>query len=501
MEDKAAGGVRWTILTYAVSKVITFAATAVLARLLVPADFGVVMLGFVAMNVIGIFGDLGLGATLVVRQDLDRPALGTVLTLLVASGTALAGLLVLTAPVLSRMFREPRLGGVLVALAPLTVMGSFNWFYQWLLQRDLEFKRRFIGVAVQTLAYASVSVSVAVLHAGVWSIVAGHLAGQGAMAVAHVVMVGFVPPSFDRPLARDLLRTSRSFLLQSADRLLGGSADYLAIGRVLGAAPLGLYSMAFRLSELLHLAIADPVAKVTFPMFARMRHRGEAVADRYLEVLRLIATLTLPMGALLSAAAVPFTRAVYGPKWLGMTTALSILAVWGAFQCVETTLEWLLNSVGGQGRVALVAVVVLVVEVPSLFLAADRGGIAGAAWVILGATVVSLLALVFAVKASIDVGVTAHVGAVVPPLLASGAAWVVARVAAQVVGGEGLIVLVVAVVAGGAAYLVALAVLAPQALVGTIRQVRAVVRGGVGPDEPAAAPPPTPWEPGGGDGP
>ncbi|MCU1451788.1 MAG: lipopolysaccharide biosynthesis protein [Acidimicrobiales bacterium] len=488
MEEKAVGGVRWTLLTYAVSKAITFGATVVLSRILVPADFGVVMLAFAAINVVGLFGDLGLGATVVVRQDLDRRSLGTVLTLLLASGTVLAILLVATAPALSSAFHEPRLRGVLMTLAPLTIVGSFNWFYQWLLQRDLEFRKRFVGFAVQTAAYAFVAIGSAAFGAGIWSIVAGHLAGQVSMAVVYLVLARAIRPALDMRLARDLVRTSRGFLLQTAARLLQGDADYVAVGRTLGAARLGLYSMAFRLGELLYLAIADPVAKVTFPGFTRMRLRGEAVRHQYVEVLRLVALVTFPTGAVLSAVAVPFTRLVYGPHWLGMTGALSIMAVWGAVRCVQSTVEWLLNSVGGETQAGVVATVLLVVQVPLFFVAADSLGIAGVAWVLLGGVSVSLLVLVLFVAARIGVGLGEHVRAMGPVALASTGAWLAARAVSGHTPGSALVAFAIPTALGVVVFLALVSVFVPGVVATTLDQAR---RAFLTPSGPPAAGPPT----------
>ncbi len=477
MEEKAVGGVRWTMLTYAVGKVVTFVATVVLARILVPADFGVVMLAFVAMNVVGLFGDLGLGPTLVVRQDLDGPAMGTVLTMLLASGAALAVLLIAVSPLLSDAFHEPRLQSVLIALAPLNLLGSLNWFYQWRLQRDLEFRRRFYGFAAQTVAYAAVAVGSAIAGAGVWSIVAGHFAGHVAMAATYLLLSGLVRPTYDSKLARSLLRTSRGFLLQTGTTLLQGDIDYVAVGRTLGSAQLGLYSMAFRVSELLYLAIADPVAKVTFPGFTRMRARGEDVSASYLEVLRLIALVTCPLGAVLSATATEFTQLVYGPKWVGMASALTVLAVWGAVRCLKGTVEWFLNAVGGETTVGVVGTIMLAVQIPLLFVASAEYGIAGTAWVILGAAAMAVVLLAASARWRVDVGLVDQVRAVLPVAIASTGAWFAARGATRLPMKNELISLLIPVLAGGIAYVGLVSVLAPGALVRAVGLARRVAFG------------------------
>lgn len=490
----AVGGVRWTLLTYVVGKGITLAATIALARLLAPADFGVVMLAFVAINLIGLFGDLGLGATLVVRRDLDGRSLGTALALLLGTGALLGLVLAGAAPLLAGILEEPRLRGVLTALAPLTVIGAVTWFYQWLLQRELEFRVRFLGFLGQAAVYAAVAVGAAAAGAGVWSIVAGHLAGQVAMAAIFLARAPRVRPGFDRTVARDLLRSSGGFFLQNTATLVQQNADYLAIGHALGSAPLGLYSLAFRVSELPHLAVADPVAKVTFPTFARMQAAGEDVNRHYLSTLRIVALVTAPWGVLVSAVASPFIRLVYGSRWLPMVGALAVLAVWGAVKSIQSTIEWFLNAVGGSGAAGGVAAVVLALQLPALFLAADAGGIEGVAWVVLGGVALSAAALVKFVGARTGVGAGAHAVSLWPILVAAGTAWVAARSVAVAVGGPAAVACGAGVAVGTAVYLGLVTALAPGSVRMAVALVRQVVRAGggaaraPGPVAPAGAP-------------
>jgi lipopolysaccharide exporter len=502
MEQRAVAGFRWTLLTYAVGKVITLASTVVLARLLNPADFGVVMLAFVAINVVGLFGDLGLGATLVVRQELDRRGTGTVLTLLIGTGVLLGALLVMAAPFLADVFDEHRLGGVLVALAPLTVLGSVNWFYQWLLQRELEFRTRFMGHLAQALVYGTTAVTAAALGAREWSIVAGHLAGTVAMTVVFLASARTrVRPAFDRTIVRSLFATSRGFLLQSTATLLQQNADYIAVGRTLGSTPLGLYSMAYRLSELPHLAVADPVARVTFPGFTRMRLRGEDVRRHYLRTLRMVAVFTGPVGAVLSAVVAPFTLVVYGRRWVPMAGALSILALWGVVKSAQVTMEAALNSAGGSDDAGVTALAVLALQVPALFVAAAAGGLVAVAWVIVAGACLSALVLVARLRRRLGVGFAAHRRALTPVVVACLAAWLSARGVSHVLrDASSFLALAAAVTCGLVAYFAVLAVLAPGAVGEAVDQIRGSARADSSISDgpaPTAAPGPFEAAPGG----
>lgn len=466
VEERAVRGVPWTILAYAANKLVTVGTTLALARLLTPEDFGIVALALLAVVALSFLRDLGLNGALVIRRDLDERAQGVVLALMLTTGALLAAALAASAPLAARLFDEPRLEGVLEVLSIAVLLGGFTWFYETVLQRELEFKKRFVSVTAQTVAYAATALTLAALGAGVWSLVVGQLAGTVAFGVALVAVAPYhVTPRFDWTTARGLVRSSRGFMLQGVTAFLQQNADYFAVGRILGAAQVGFYSLAYRLAELPYWAIADPVARVTFPAFARMRHRGEDVRPAFLSTLRLVALVSCPFGVVLSGAAEPFTAALLGDKWLPMVGPLAVLGIWGAVRPVQVTIAWLLNSVGQAGLMGLISVAVLVPLIPGLLVAADLGGITAVAWVMLGDMVVSLLVLSWFAARRADVRLGAQARAVAPVLLACVLAWAASRAVTIALDEErAFVALAAASLAGAAAYVGGVAVLAPGLL-------------------------------------
>jgi lipopolysaccharide exporter len=466
VEERAVRGVPWTILAYAANKLVTVGTTLALARLLTPEDFGIVALAVLAVIALSFLRDLGLNGALVLRRDLDERAQGTMLALMLIMGTVLTAVLAAISPLAARLFDEPRLTNVLAVLSVTVLLGGFTWFYETVLQRELEFKKRFVSLSAQSLTYAIVALTLAALDAGVWSLVVGQLAGTVVFGVALVAVAPYhVVPRFDGEIAVDLLRSSRGFLAQGVTAFFQQNADYFAVGRILGAAQVGYYSLAYRLAELPYWAIADPVARVTFPAFARMRHRGEDVRSSFLSTLRLVALVSCPFGVVLSGAAEPFTAALLGDKWLPMVGPLAVLGIWGAVRPIQVTVAWLLNSVGQAGLMGVISVVVLVPLVPALLVAADRGGITAVAWVMLADMLVSLLVLGWFAARRGGVPVSQQARALAPVVLACVPAWLATRGAALALDDQPpLVALVASSLAGAAAYLAGVSVVAPGLL-------------------------------------
>jgi lipopolysaccharide exporter len=432
VDERVIRGIPWTLLSYAFSKLVTVLSMVVLARLLVPDDFGIVALATLAVQIFNVLGTFGLSGVLVVRQDLDARGMGTILTLMLAFGALVALVLVALSPVVADLFDEPRLTGVLAALSTMVFLAGFVWFYETLMQRELEFRKRFISLMVQSVVYASLAISLASLGAGVWSLVVGQIGGMAAFGVALCLLAPYrVRPAFDAGEARASFVAGRGFLLHGSLAVVEQNIDYIAVGRILGTTQLGFYSVAYRIGELPYLAIADPVAKVTFPGFARMRHRGEDVTAPFLSALRMVALVACPLGIFVSAAAEPFTAALFGDRWLTMIGPLSVLGIWAAVRPVQATVGWLLNSIGEAWVMAVSSVLVFIPLIPGLVVAAELGGITAVAWVMLADLTASLLVLGIVAARRAGVPAVSQLRAV-SPVAAScavtwAAVWAVAR--------------------------------------------------------------------------
>ena len=466
------------MLSYAANRVVSVATTILLARLLAPADFGLFALALLGTGFISHFSGLGLGTTLVLRQDLDRRGQGTILSLLLITGVAFALVLAALSPAAAALFREPRLLEVLLAMAGILSFTGVNWFYDSLLQRELAFRARFIAQMVSTVAFSVVALSLAFGDAGVWALVAAHVAMHAARGVALLWLAPYrVRPTFDVALARDALRTGSGFVLQDGATYLQQNADYIVIGRVLPTAQLGFYSMAYRQAELPHYAIADPVARVTFPSFAGMRHRGEEVMPSFLSGLRLVALATCPLAVVLSAASEPFTRALFGDRWLPMIGVLSVLGVWAVARPLEVTVSWLLNSIGEARLVGWISVAMLAPLAAGLFAAASRYGIVAVAWVLLAHILLLYAMLMLAVRRVTGVPVRRQWDALQPLVLASVLSWLATRATADALAGiPPFLALVAASAVAFAVYLLGVRLMSPEVLPYAVRQVKRATR-------------------------
>jgi lipopolysaccharide exporter len=478
LQRQAARAVPWTLISYAANKAVTVLTTIVLARLLTPRDFGLVAIATLIVGVVALFSRAGLGNALILRQEQDRLALATAFSIMLALGVAGAAICALAAPLLARAFDTPSADVVIAASAAALAYSGVAGFYEALLQRELRARAMFVCQALQTVLYAAIAIPLAAAGAGVWSLVVGGLASSAAFALAVVIAArSWLWPRWNRSAASDFWQTGRGFLFQNVFWFASANVDYAVVARYSGAANLGAYTMAYRLVEVPNLAIADPVAQVSFPSFARMRARGLEVQSAYLRVLGLIALAACPLALLLSASADPFVAAVLGSSWESAVTPLTVLGIAGAFLPLSATAGWLLNSVGEPMTSARISGVTFLLFIAPLIIAAMDGIVAVAVVMLVRAVLTYAIILVAtARRAGVGVGRQLAVLRGVAPGCA--AAWAATYgVASALDGSPAGVALAASVAVGLAVYVAVVAVLDRSILPAAIGQVRLALLG------------------------
>jgi len=474
LDDQALRSVPWTLLSYIGNRGIGFIAQLVLARLLVPSDFGLIALANTTMLLMTWLRDVGLAATIISRPNLTREEQGTVLTLMIAFSVVISLVGVALAPAIASLFNASRLESIVRVLSLSVSLGGFAGFAEAQLQKHMEFNKRFVAQMVQAGSYAGVAIVLAAAGVGVWSQVAGTLAMMtiGTAAMAYMARAYWVPLRWNGEEARDILTTSSGFLAQVILYFFQQNTDYVVVGRYLSKAQTGFYYTAYRLAELPFSAISDPVARVTFAAFSGMRTRGERIEEPYLSVLRLVTVVSCPLGALMSGLADPFIRVVLGDKWVPMVGVLAVHGAWSAIRPFQNTASWLLNSSGGQGTLARINAYLYVPLVPALVIAAKQSGIVAVAWVIVAFTAFTLVAFVFAARRLVDLRPVQQFRAAAPALVACVPAWGASYGAAHALSGAPLAGLLLGAIAGLAAYVATLCAID----VDIIRQSHAQIR-------------------------
>jgi O-antigen/teichoic acid export membrane protein len=333
LRSRVMNGLGWKLATQVVLQGSRAIVSVILARLLLPEEFGLAMMAVVVASLALIFSDLAFGAALIQRSELDQRDCSTVFWVSVAVGAVFSVACALGSAVLAQLYSEPRVAPLFLAISPIFFVTAVGTTHMTLLTRNMEFRRLELRTMISTLAGACVGVTAAALGAGAEAIIAQFLVTA---AVGTTLLWFSLPwrPSFVVSLTS--LRSLGGFSARVfSSRLLfyvSRNADSLLIGRFLGAAALGAYTIAYNIMLVPFAKIAGPIQEVLFPAFARIQDDRGRIGSIWLRTIHVVAAIALPAMLGLVVVAPDFVTVVLGPRWEPAIELIQILAWVGVLQ-------------------------------------------------------------------------------------------------------------------------------------------------------------------------
>lgn len=185
LAKKAAYGIAWVTLSSTLIRVFNFVTKIILARLLAPADFGLIAIGLLAINSMGLLRELGFGAALIYKKDdSDHTATNTAFVLLPIVASVFFVLAYLSAPYVAMFFDNVAVEPIVRVLALTFIISSFGTVPPMLLEKELEFKKKVLPETVPVAGYACVTIGLALHGYGAWSMVYGQITSAVLRAVS-----------------------------------------------------------------------------------------------------------------------------------------------------------------------------------------------------------------------------------------------------------------------------------------------------------------------------
>lgn len=336
-KEATISGIGWSVVSRLGRIGLQFVIGAILARLLSPADFGLIAMITVFSGFANIFMDLGFGSALIQKQDARPEHYDSVFWLNVAAGLLLMVLFMVSAPLLARLYSQP-------LLTPLTLVISTNFFIAAfssvqiaLLQKRLLFNWLAYAELGALVLSGGVAIGMALAGFGVWSLATQTIL----MSLLLVLFVWFSSEwrpawRFDRRAVGELIGFSSNLLGFNSLNYWLRNGDNFLIGRFLGTDALGIYGRAYSVMLLPLQMVSRTVGQVMFPAFSSIQDDRPRVARIYLRMTRTIAFITFPAMIGLWVVTPHFVPVVFGNQWLAMIPILRILCLVGMLQSIGT---------------------------------------------------------------------------------------------------------------------------------------------------------------------
>ena len=347
LSQRAIQGGIWVFGLRIVQQVFNLGRLIILARILIPNDFGLIGIALLTMATLETFSQTGFQQALIQKKDNVEGYLDAAWTVLIIRGFILFAILYFIAPYAAIFFKAPEAKLIVQVIGISILLQAFTNIGIIYFQKELEFNREFIFQFSGTLADFIVAVSAVLILRNIWALVLGLLAGNAVRCFVSYLIHPYRPHlDFNLGKAKELFSFGKWILGSSILVFLLTQGDDAFVGKLLGVTALGFYQMAYRISNMPATEITHVISRVAFPTYSKLQDDIPKLKEAYLKVLQVTAFLSFPIAGLIFVLAPDFTQIFLGEKWMPMVPAMQVLVLWGLIRSIGATTGPVFQAVG-----------------------------------------------------------------------------------------------------------------------------------------------------------
>lgn len=351
----------------------------VMARLLGPEDFGLVGMVTAFTGVLNLFRDFGLSTATVQRENVTEEQLSTLFWINVVVGAFLAVLAVMLAPLVVKIYHEPRLLWITIALSGGFLFNAGGVQHSALLQRNLRFTALSVINVASLVVSTLVAIAMAKLGYGYWALVGMTVALPLTTTIGVWIAASWKPGAPRRGVGiRSMMRFGGTLTLNGLVVYIAYNLEKVLLGRFWGAEAIGLYGRAYQLINIPTDNLNSSVGEVAFAALSRVQNEPARLRNYFLKGYSLVLAMTIPLTLMSACFADDLIRVLLGPKWGSAAPIFRLLAPTILIFAMINPLAWLMFALGMVGR-SLKLGLVLAPIVISGYLAGLRYGPKGVA--------------------------------------------------------------------------------------------------------------------------
>lgn len=417
----------WIVGLRLFNRGIGFVSTLILARLLVPAEFGLVAMGTALQALLLAISNFSLDVPLIQKPHIDRTHMDSGWSLQILLGIAQAAILLALVEPAVAYYDTPKVANVLYVLAGICLIKGGSNIGVVMFQREMEFHKEFMLMGARRLAMVGITLPFAFVWASYWALLAGMLGGAITECVLSYVMHPY-RPSWNRQRWGELIRFSRWLLASNSINFINDRGPDLVLGGLIGPQAVGFFSVGAEIGRLPSTELVAPINRATLPAYSRLNETSGRLKKAYLEVTGIVALVAVPATVGLAATASLLVPLLLGPNWLKAVPVVHYIALAGALGVLFGNAGSVFMAIGKPWILTLLKIVRLLLIVPGMLFGATYAGVAGVAQAYLAVAcimvIINLAALFFVFR----LGVFEYLCAVGRPLVAAALMYGIVRV-------------------------------------------------------------------------
>jgi O-antigen/teichoic acid export membrane protein len=340
-------GVRWNSLSQFGRQVIQFITSVILARILLPSDFGLLSMAIVVVGFVSLFRDMGTSSAAIQRKEVSEKLLSSIFWVNIVLGVIATILVFVSSSFVAYLYREPEVGPILRILSLTFLFSAFSVVHNALYEKNMTFNKLAKLEIIAILTGSLVAVISALSGAGVWSLVCQNLITTLVLTLLLWLTSKWRPKFiFSWQEIRSISAYSLNLTGFNVLNYFSRNADYVLIGRFLGSQNLGYYTLAYRIMLYPIQNVSDVMGRLLLPIFSKIQDNNKAFLTIHLYIINTIAFVTFPIMLGLWCLAdfmVPFA---FGSKWIPIIPLLLILTPVGMLQSIITTVGAIYQAKG-----------------------------------------------------------------------------------------------------------------------------------------------------------
>ncbi len=331
--------------------VVNVAATSILARILMPADFGLLGMVFALTVIAERFKDIGLGRATVQKKEVTHSEVSNLFWLNAVVGLGICLSISMLSHAIAGFYREQRLMHIALALSTTFVFAGLTIQHQALLNRRMKFFASSV-IGTGALAVSNIlAITLALKGYGYWSLVWREIARSFLIATATFVACPWVPglPDHKKKVSQQM-RFGRDITLFNVVTYFTASVDQILLGRFSGAGALGLYRQAFQSVMLPLNQLTSPIHSVSEPLFSALQDDVAKYRRVFLKTVSTLSLITMPLAAGVFVCSKPMILLLLGQRWSGAVDIAKILAIAGFIRPAISSIGFVMVSCGKTAR-------------------------------------------------------------------------------------------------------------------------------------------------------
>lgn len=369
LKEKAITGASWSLTGRLLQQGVQFIIGIILARLLLPAEYGLVAMALIFINVSYVFVDSGFGVTIVQRKDLSNEDLSTIFYLNLGVSIIIFIVLYFLAGPIANFYNESQLIKIVRVLSLVVILYSLTIVQNSIITRDVNFKLRTrIEIISQTLS-GTIAIYLAYKGHGVWALIYKALLNQILVNVQLWLKQNWIPSfQFSKNSIKELFSFSSKILLSGLIDRIYNQLHRLVVGKFFPANELGFYTRAEQFKNLPSNTISNSMMSFLLPVFSKIQDEPERLKKAAKKVLKVVMFFNINAMILIGIVAEPLIQVLLGDKWLGTVPYLQLLIFVGIFYPMHVINVQILTAMGRSDLFLKIEIIKKLVGLPAILL-------------------------------------------------------------------------------------------------------------------------------------